>query len=413
MKISKGILLLIVGCNAISAATRTADGCSAAAVQNMINRSARGDTVLIPGGTCTWKTGVFDTIGVYLQGAGMGRTVIKDSMPSSGSGLLIFKGDSINRSFGLRDLSIKYGNQFAKVYVTGTSRSWRISHVEIDSVKNRTFFIVGYTYGVIDNCVFNMGMGIDCIYVRGDNITSWHRPLSLGTSNAVYIEDCTFNYPVHNGIPLNDCESGGRYVFRWCTFRNTWIAQHDMQLTGGPGGGLYDGTFSFEIYHNRYIADAETYCIASLRGGTGVIHDNTATGTWDFGLTVNNYRSVADRYWPPPQDTCNGHSSWDGNEDSTGYPCRQQTGRTFTVGKWAGTADSSIQDSVPVYQWNNLINGNPATWHIVGGPIKVGRDVITGRPPQYSEFTYPHPLAPGDKTNQDYKPKNLIPILKK
>lgn len=46
-----------------------------------------------------------------------------------------------------------------------------------------------------------------------------------------------------------------------------------------------------------------------------------------------------------------GDNPLDGNLDATGYPCKDQTGRT------TDEDNDGIQDLVPQYQWGNLKNG--------------------------------------------------------
>jgi hypothetical protein len=393
------IIFLLVLAIGAGAAQRTASDGNSASVQAAITASANGDTVIIPAGTWVWKNEVDVgynglTHTVFIKGSGRGTTILIDSLPSgSGASMIVFQGDSLTRKFGLSDLTIKYGVENAKIYISGTCKNFRINNITIDSTGNRTFYIPNnsYTYGVFDSVIFNMNHQTDCLFFSGDD-ASWHRPLSLGSASAIYIEDCIFNYPAGNGIPLSDAECGSRYCFRYNTIVNAGLGQHDLQ-----GDFPHDGTFSYEIYKNTYVANTEVYDLAFVRGGTGVIFNNIATGNIDAGWWVANYRSC-DLGFGSPYYWCNGSSVWDGNNNAiaTGYPCKDQTGRSYTVGLHAGTPDSSVQDSVPACQWNNTTNGNATTWLITGNcygsTILLGRDVINGIAPKYTALTYPHPL---------------------
>ncbi|MGB9473590.1 MAG: hypothetical protein WCE87_00815, partial [Candidatus Udaeobacter sp.] len=56
---------------------------TAASVQSIHNNQAQnGDTITIPAGTFTWSTGITITKAITLQGAGVGATVIRDSVQS-------------------------------------------------------------------------------------------------------------------------------------------------------------------------------------------------------------------------------------------------------------------------------------------------------------------------------------------
>jgi hypothetical protein len=62
------------------AATYTAGSCNTSDVQTAINSASAGDTVIIPGGTCTWTSGVaISGKGIYVQGQGGGRIVAYSS----------------------------------------------------------------------------------------------------------------------------------------------------------------------------------------------------------------------------------------------------------------------------------------------------------------------------------------------
>ena len=54
----------------VRAATNQAAGLNPADVQNAINASSPGDTVLLPAGTCYWGTGVTVSKAVTILGAG-------------------------------------------------------------------------------------------------------------------------------------------------------------------------------------------------------------------------------------------------------------------------------------------------------------------------------------------------------
>ena len=117
---------------------------------------------------------------------------------------------------------------------------------------------------------------------------------------------------------------------------------------------------------------------------------------------VTNYRScqgiVDDQCARFGWDKCNGLSKLDGNLDATGYPCLDQIGRTSDMN------GDGIQDSAPLYEWNNTLNGadTDITIHRFGNcnnpsvadHIKENRDYYNDtKKPGYSPYTYPHPLT--------------------
>lgn len=85
--------------------------------------------------------------------------------------------------------------------------------------------------------------------------------------------------------------------------------------------------------------------------------DETATCTlgggtendWDNGDVYRVTRPALVNARP-----CDGSSTWDGNEDATGYPCRDQIGRGYDATFWEyNPAGAYNQVLMPVYAWDN------------------------------------------------------------
>lgn len=217
-----------------------------------------------------------------------------------------------------------------------------------------------------------------CSRVLGD--ASWEEPLSLGTANAVYIEDCTF---LNNGPDgAMDGYNGARYVFRYNTLESTPLGHH------GFDSGGYRSTFSTEIYNNKWTGSAWT--IFHSRGGTGVIFGNRIKGQYGAFL-LEYYRTQAN--YGTKWGKLNGSNPYDGNEDSSGYPARDQPGRSTDAGI------KTPQLLEPVYGWNNRRNGREITISVhvytkkSAKIMKENRDFYNNtKRPGYKPFTYPHPL---------------------
>ena len=118
-----------------------------------------------------------------------------------------------------------------------------------------------------------------------------------------------------------------------------------------------------------------------MRGGTGVAYDNTATGYQNMINVINrrSYESHGD--W----GRCDGSSSYDGNEDSNGYPCYDQFGR------------GPNQSSAPFHEWENYLDGENADVYVQSVStqhIQEDRDYFNDTQlPGYTPYTYPHPLT--------------------
>jgi hypothetical protein len=301
------------------------------------------------------------------------------------------------------------------------------------------------TYGLVDHCDFDMdGTGaVQSINVTGSangsdgGYTPWTRPLSLGTVNAVYIEDSTFDHASQNETTF-DCYGGARVVFRYNTVTRQSTGCH------GTDSGARRSAFSIEQYNNTFINNSGSILRAfTLRGGTLLNFNNTYGGStawtgitpmvyratiagsysweycdgtaWDIGSA--NFTAQASRQNVPfgtgarfsltnPDLVCTGSTTGDcarpfDGAGAAGYPCRDQPGRTFG------------QALAPLYEWNNgasihhvpydggctACNGLPiTTWLLVNrdyynytttfnGTVGVGQGTLATRPATCTPLT--------------------------
>jgi hypothetical protein len=283
------------------------------------------------------------------------------------------------------------------ISVTGTNRNFRIDNCEVLPAGEGVVAVEvgGPACGVIDHCSF---LNAEVI-VLPDEDDAWNRPLTLGTANAVYMEDCTFG---NTGAidDVVDGRSGARFVFRYNELTNLELHCH------GNRPPRYRGTHSYEFYGNTGICDGTTNCyrMAYLRGGTGVLFDNIWTGDWTTGSGLLLVHQCVYR------DECEGFKA------CSRYPCHDQIGRT------TDHDGDGVQDLVPLFEWNNTRNGedidlavqddthpemaryiregrdfyndtvflNPATGTFDASYVDEYGDARTFR---YVPYAYPHPLV--------------------
>ena len=83
MRVVRAVVIVWLGSVGVAnAATRTAATCNSADVQTAINAAARGDTVVIPNGSCTWTSGVtISGKGIIVQGQTAGGVTITNNAP--------------------------------------------------------------------------------------------------------------------------------------------------------------------------------------------------------------------------------------------------------------------------------------------------------------------------------------------
>lgn len=394
-----------------------AAGYSQADVQNAINSANDGDTVVIPAGNVTWSSGVSipNTKGITLQGGGIDTTVITDGI--GGGGILINVTGANGKPFRLTGFTLKnhIGSQ-GVINIGGSCQNFRVDHIEMENLGGRGINISGDSYGVIDHCDFNGTNGQNCVLISPANpgTDQWNTPLSLGSVNAVYVEDCTFTFTaMEPGNTSVDCRGGARFVFRYNTSDNILLGNHGTCIT------TYRSGLSMEVYNNTFHTDNAVYtAVGQIAGGTGVLFSNRCSGPFNSFSKVTDYRTCDGvGVNCAPWSRCDGNDPVDGNTPGMqGYPCLDQIGR-------APDADGNgMQDLEPFYEWDNFIdyddngsyerNGNIVLAdHGCSIPgesdhIQENRDYYNDTQRSgYVSYTYPHPLVP--PLQEIYAPENL------
>jgi len=374
----------MVDCSGYDVSACTEGGTiEAQSLRAAIGGTRDGDTVLVPAGHCTWSETIeLDPMpAIMLKGAGIDQTVITDATASGGWKNSLLWIESVEgkpfriTGFTFTDLGELDPN--GVIRIRGTNKNWRVDHCKFDDITQRGVRTGGFTYGVIDHCTFIVpdDGSVQTIGVIGDGDASWERPLSLGTADAVYVEDSTFDFVIKNDGPF-DAYNGARYVFRYNTVTNTTPGHH------GRDSGNYRSTHSFEIYGNEILSTYEPgknlFTALHFRGGTGVVFDNTLTGRFGNGLLVVNHCSC-------PDMIC----SW---EPCTTYPCIDQIGRS------SDSDQDGAQDLEPLYEWNNSFNGGDLDIEVQNecsaACIQEGRDFHNDLArPDYVPYVYPDPLV--------------------
>jgi hypothetical protein len=371
-----------------------AASCSQTDVQTAVDAAGDGDTVAVPEGSCSWTTPAAQTPAVTiedksisLEGGGIGVTVITDATGEDWKETALWVQDRPCEISGFTFVgSAGSSNGIIQMENTGGdgAHGFRIHHNEFSLDAGYAILTRQLSYGLIDHNSFATSQDHTMIAAHLDGLASWSRPSSLGTADAVYIEDNTFlstaataNYRAVYG------QRGARFVFRHNTVTNLGVDMH------GHCGDV--GTFSYEVYDNDFVLDAgvSMFRWMFIRGGSGVVYNNTMTSSGDLArhLDMTEYRLSG-------IDSCSG----DQRTCCVSYPCFGQIGR------------GTDQALVPLYYWNNAVNGSDALVTVnqvddgtcapapdIADYIQLGRDYYVGAPaPDYHAYEYPHPLALGD-----------------
>jgi hypothetical protein len=375
------LLGLALGVSA-AADARTAASCSFDDVSAAVAAANRGDTVMVPPGEVVWPSTLTITKGLTLRGSGIDVTIIHGGVTVTGDDdcIVFYRPDAIatatDEPFRVTGFTFNGNWNSSGVYVVHGDTVNVITKVRIDgnkfvdignvSYSMRAVGIQGLVYGLVDNNRF-----IDCyksVDVYGKDWYSWNFPVSLGTVNSLYIESNTF---VHTDARVVSAITsgglGGRYVFRYNSISNPF--DYDILDVHGnlqpvtsqysPNGSR--GVPCVEIYENTVVSDRGSHRLLHLRGGTGIVYDNSVTQT----------RST---------DTCIGLIEEDGVMGFVSGPPGYDT----------------IKDT---YIWNNRVNGTlivPILWdQYTPSYIRLGIEYYLEDPRLhgYTPLIYPHPMT--------------------
>ena len=237
------------------------------------------------------------------------------------------------------------------------------SYAPIAGVADHNYLDLGsdtlYSFGISIFGAYNDSYG------NGDG--TWANATPWGQLNGVFYVET--NYVT--GGESDDCGNAGSMVIRYNTFSDTTsgIQSHGTKTPAGPARGCR----SLEAYRN-YI----THPTGSSTGdspigskiGPMLVWGNTlAQGFYRF-FTPATDRSGGDNAseTAPPNGWGNCGDAWDGNSDSSGYPCLDNVGRGQTVqhlngadfpsrlNSSTGTIAWAHQYLEPAYVFDNTVN---------------------------------------------------------
>jgi hypothetical protein len=333
-------LASLVGLPSLSAFTRDGKNLLTDGSINDINAAnavaGNDDTIRVPAGTFTWGDGgsaIWLNGAAPLVGAGQGKTIIQISSTAgsyTNAVIRILNGGTV------RDMTIRGATGNKSVFAASGPSGWRITGITYLGVAGEGYFCYANgSYGVIDSCNITGGGGTsELIFTRGPT-NSWQTPSSLGTANAVYIEDCVFDGPGY----VSDFNSNARGVVRFCTINGNMKVDGHGAATNGPPRGVRH----MEVYRNRWTFSSAFWTAVELRGGTGHVFDNHLTNSdgsqaW---FKVREYGVLGQ--WAAFSNVI---------QTLVNYPILDQIG----VGQ-----DPRVGGSEPMYLWNNTY-GNGIDW---------------------------------------------------
>ncbi len=359
--------------------TIVASSPSRADVGAAYDRCVDGDTLLIPAGESTWTQSLGIEKGITIMGSGVDSTIIRDavveSTPVNKTEAIIYFITESEKAYRLT--GIRFENAGRSTYyegsiqIHGDGRTIRIDNCYFDRLNSRAVYWRGYTRGLVDHCYFDMG-GNQAVTISpsawgggASGNGSWNAPDQMGTSEAVFIEDCTMIASDNGG--LTDGFNGARFVVRHCNIVNGHIASHGTESTRHQRG-----TRIIEVYENTFQHDrsgSNAYAV-NYRSGTGVVFNNTGTGGHTNMVKLSNYRNhTAYQPW----GGADGENPFDKNAATTPYEFGTATsggsrsltdsGKSWTNDQWKGYTVKIIgAEGVATGGSNGQLQDSQSSW---------------------------------------------------
>jgi hypothetical protein len=443
-------------------ATINAASCSQADVGTAVQSAARGDTVSVPAGSCTWATSVILTKGITLAGAGVGNTVITSSaastfiygMPDATAiansenitvtGFTFDGANSTCNMMRLNGASGIAGTKPYRYYIIGNNRFQNGCTSGEGTILAASANGNGQLRGVIYNNTFDRCNIIIRVFSNNDT-QEWANTafnhFSYGVEDNLYFEGNTIMYSSSfSGDNPGWIESGqgGRIVARYNNWNlaNATSPQeiwdiHGFQNWDGTVNSGQTGTMLVEYYANT-LSNMGTYRWVHHRGSWGLYFNNILTGSGSNGIQVDqvvtgcpvyisptptNYTSQTNNVYifnntkngienpavtGPYGDQCDGGQNigwWTYNAACTASSCSVGIGRGTTAP--TGTCTTGVGYWV-------ASTATPTTSTSVVQTASFYKCTATNTwTLYYTPYTYPHPLRASDGS-LPAPPTNLI-----
>lgn len=358
------LLFALLCVNVLSATIPAASTAYSDVVLALAACAQNGDTIQLPTGTSNWTNTLTTTKNITLLGNGTNNTVLIDEItnPAYVGDFVFFTGTgfvrvaSIQFRRGLRATASALGS----LTFGQNLFNYRVDHCYFNDTKNG--WVRSYCLrGLIDS---NRGIVVNLMdpsaitpYFSGSGSPggtygdiSWSTALTLGTTNAVYIESNSFeSYAPGSLNAFTDGYGGARFVVRSNYFLNARLDFHGTQSTGRQRG-VRQWEFYNNVFNDVILSPSQ---MMDMRSGTGVIWGNTGSAGYTSLATASDFRQVQTYTFVGTQPNlggfwgANGTNAWDKNlaggpfesGTHTGAPnatTLQDTTKNWTPNQWVG-----------------------------------------------------------------------------
>ncbi len=352
-------------------------------VNTCVTNASVGDTINVSSGTATWSSTLTISKGIYLIGAGSASTIITTTAtpgikyaPPVGAADNPFRlsGFTFSKSSDEANLPIlEWGTRDNAPTAIGNNKltKSRVDHCVFTAINvtSPLVWLFPGNYGVFDNNTFN---AYDYAFRATDDTygdagwTYWG--WTPGTSDAVYVENNTFNF----SSPGTDDEVGTssqglhRWVFRYNTF-DVHASSYSFFDAHGNGPGYASVQIS-NLYGNKFVAGSETGQIHGQRGGQSFVFFNDWQSTEIPNFKIQE--EAADSNGPGPA-----------TNSITGQPQHVYNSYYFNnrVSTTGDLIDTDISDTVGLIPADNVDVWSQADWQS-DGSAGVGCGTLANRP---------------------------------
>lgn len=308
-------------------------------VSNAVHRATNGCTIILPAGTTNWAASlVVSNKAISIYGAGATQTIITNTQTgATGMGeketiILYATTNGVTRLAGIGFDGNRTNNLVLVRAVPGNV--WAPFHIHSCGFSHARFVALSFKAmlaGLVERCTFRNNDIALTTYADDHPTWSWATNLTLGTTNSIYTERCTF---INDEAFIGDGNisvvtargRGSRDVFRFNTWTNTYnqkfLPIYDVH---GNVGTFSSGTVQAECYSNIFVSlTGSDQKPTDLRGGTTPIFGNQF-----IGPTMR-----------------------------TQFTAREEDEPVYAM---AGITNYPGVDQHWLYSWGNTVNGSPLT----------------------------------------------------
>lgn len=239
----------------------------------------------------------------------------------------------------------------------------RVDHCAFYEVYTGQIFKWRNAYGVIDHCEFQLSLeNSRAVMLAYKDSPSgggkdwgdydWERATNFGSSEALYIEDCTINKAgtaVYGFI--DSINGGGRAVIRNNTLTKTRAGYHGTETSTRYRSGR-----KMEFYRNTLdvtgISGQSAYGV-DIRGGAFIGFDNKFTGDIGSCVSYENYRLSSPLL---PWLLADGTKAWDIADTSDG------AGTPGPLGVGTGAGDGVFEAGTATTGASNTVTDSGKAW---------------------------------------------------